>query len=215
MKDGTPLVIATRNEGKLVEVRDQLADLPLRLLSLQDFPNITTIEESGSTFAENAKLKATGYSIQTSLLTLADDSGLEVEALRGAPGIVSARYAGENATDSDRVNRLLAELGMVGDSNRLARFVAAIAIADADGRVLNLSTGICKGSIALSPCGYAGFGYDPVFVPEGYDQSFAELGPSKAKISHRARALKQTREFLLSLTAGFAAGRMTSLHRQS
>jgi XTP/dITP diphosphohydrolase len=206
MKNPTPLVIATRNEGKLSEIRQLLADLPLRIVSLSDFPSVREVPETGKTFAENACLKATGYALQTNRVTLADDSGLEVDALGGTPGIFSARYAGERATDSERIDRLLADLSNAKDANRRARFVASIAIANADGTIVNISEGRCEGIIATSPHGDYGFGYDPVFVPDGYQRSFAELGPSiKNEISHRAKALKQTRKFLISLTDSFGA----------
>ena len=133
------------------------------------------------------------------MVALADDSGLEVEALGGAPGVHSARYAGEHASDADRRNLLLFELAKVGTDNRRARFVCAIALAGDGGQVLNISEGICEGVITFSPRGTSGFGYDPLFVPDGYDQTFAELSDSiKNTISHRARALIKLRAYLAS-----------------
>jgi XTP/dITP diphosphohydrolase len=192
------LLVATRNAGKLREVQALLADLPVRLLSLAEFPATTEVEETGRTFAENAALKASDYAAQTGCLTLADDSGLEVEALGGAPGVLSARYAGEGASDQERNTRLLDELAQTGDVARRARFVCAIAIADEQGEILNISRGTCEGRIGDGPRGGNGFGYDPLFIPDGYAQSFGELSEEiKGRISHRARALEGARAFLL------------------
>jgi XTP/dITP diphosphohydrolase len=194
----TELLIATRNAGKLIEVRSLLSDLPVRLLSLSEFPETTEVEETGETFAENAALKARVYATQTRRVTLADDSGLEVDALGGAPGVFSARYAGEGASDAERNARLLSDLARAIDRTRRARFVCSIAIADAEARVLNISTGICEGRIADEPHGANGFGYDPLFIPDGYAQTFGQLSQEiKKKISHRARALANARAFLL------------------
>ena len=195
------LLVATRNEGKLAELQQLLGDLPLELYGLTDFPDVETVPETGESFVENASLKAAGYAAQTSLLTLADDSGLEVDALGGAPGILSARYAGEGASDADRTARLLAELSNIPAAKRLARFVSAVAIANSDGRILNVSVGTCEGHIDFAPHGTGGFGYDPVFIPSGYEKSFAELKSAiKNQISHRAQALSAAREFLRTLT---------------
>lgn len=207
MEVHTSLLIATSNKGKLEEVRHLLSDLPLRILSLRDFPEINEIEETGSSFAENAALKATGYALQTAELTLADDSGLKVDALGGAPGVLSARYAGKGASDLERIEKLLAELEMVDKASRKARFVAAVAVANRQGRVLNVSIGKCEGIITFSPRGQAGFGYDPIFMPEGYDETFAELGSEiKSQISHRAHALRQARDHLMGLTRHLSDG---------
>jgi XTP/dITP diphosphohydrolase len=199
------LLIATSNEGKRAEIRILLSDLPFSLFDLRNFPAITPIAETGTTFVENASLKAIGYATQTGLLTLADDSGLEVDALGGAPGVLSARYTGDSASDAERVEALLAALASVDESKRSARFVSAIVIAD--GReILNVSVGKCEGRIALAPRGAGGFGYDPVFIPNRCDLTFAELEPEiKNQISHRARALAATRSYLLGLTAASAA----------
>jgi XTP/dITP diphosphohydrolase len=197
----TTILLATQNEGKLKELRELLSDLSLDLLSLANFPDIEAVPETGESFTENASLKAVGYALQTGLLTFADDSGLEVDALGGAPGIFSARYAGEDATDADRTNRLLEELSDTPAGKRSARFVSAVAIASGKGQVLNVSLGVCEGRIDFVPSGSRGFGYDPVFIPNGYDKSFGELeSATKNQISHRARALSDAREFLLTLT---------------
>src|ERR671938_172007 len=133
----TELLIATFNAGKVREVQSLLDGLPVRLRSLAEFSEVSEVEESGSTFAENAALKARGYAAQTGHLTLADDSGLEVDALGGAPGVLSARYGGEGATDATRTARLLAELARINDARRRARFVCVIAIADPSAHLLH------------------------------------------------------------------------------
>jgi len=196
------LLVATRNEGKLQELRQLLADLPLGLLGLDDFPTIETVAETGLTFVENASLKASGYATQGHILALADDSGLEVDALGGDPGVLSARYAGEAASDATRIDKLLAELSDVAVENRTARFVCAIAIANSEGSILNVSKGTCEGQIDLAPHGEQGFGYDPVFLLSGHRSTFAELAPSvKNRISHRARALQGALDYLRALTS--------------
>src|SRR6266853_4545722 len=179
------LVIATRNSGKLFELRQLLRDLPFILCDLNSFPLIESVGETGATFAENVCLKARGYAEQTGALALADDSGLEVDSLGGAPGVYSARYAGAGASDAQRIEKLLAELlkGIPGD--RTARFVSAVAIANSGGRILSVSVGVCEGRIAKVPRGSNGFGYDPVFVPDGYSETFGELSDEvKNQISH-------------------------------
>lgn len=207
MKSERSLLVATLNEGKLRELREMLADLPLTLMSLEDFPSIQPIPETGATFAENASLKAAGYARQTSLLTIADDSGLEVDALDGAPGVFSARYAGEDASDAARTAKLLAELSNVQGERRTARFISVIAIADSSGSILHLSKGICEGLIAFASRGNYGFGYDPVFLPDGYDSTFAELSPAvKNTLSHRAHAFLGARDYLRALTGPSGGG---------
>lgn len=191
------LLLGTRNPGKIHEIKLIIGDLGLELRSLQEFPKVGLAEENADSYAGNGILKAKFYAHSTGMLALADDSGLEVEALGGAPGVLSARYAGEHATDADRRNLLLSELSKTGSANRRARFICAIAIAAADGEVLNVSEGICEGAITLAPRGESGFGYDPLFVPEGYDETFGELSDDiKNQISHRARALKKIRVWL-------------------
>ena len=196
-----PLLVATRNLGKLEELRQMLSHLPFDLCGLERFPGVEGIPETGASFIENASLKAAGYATQTRVLTLADDSGLEVDALGGGPGVFSARYAGEHASDVERTTKLLAELSNVPSSKRGARFVSAVAIASGEGQILNVSVGTCYGHIGFARLGSIGFGYDPIFIPIGYEQTFAELKPRiKNRISHRARALVGAREFLRSLT---------------
>ncbi|HKQ53219.1 MAG TPA: RdgB/HAM1 family non-canonical purine NTP pyrophosphatase [Pyrinomonadaceae bacterium] len=193
------LLIATGNKGKVAELRLLLAGLSLRLRDLAEFSGAVEVEETGQTFADNAALKAQGYAGQTGLWTLADDSGLEVEALGGAPGVYSARYGGAGLTDAGRVELLLEKLSGTAAGERRARFVCVIAIADPGGRIRNLSTGTCEGRIVHAPRGTRGFGYDPVFLPDGFEQTFGEL-PAEIKhdISHRARALKAARSFLVN-----------------
>ena len=200
------LLIATTNEGKRAEIQQLLSDLPFSFFDLRNFPAIKPIAETGTTFVENASLKAIGYAAQTGLLTLTDDSGLEVDALGGAPGVRSARYTGEGASDAERIEALLAALACVDESQRSARFVSAVVIADSNGEILNVSVGNCEGQIALATRGEGGFGYDPAFIPDGGDLTFAELKPeTKNQISHRAHALAATRVYLLGLTAAYGA----------
>jgi XTP/dITP diphosphohydrolase len=193
------LLLATRNRGKIAELQLLLASLPLRLRNLAEFPATEEVEETGMTFTDNAILKARAYARQTGLWSLADDSGLEVDALGGAPGVFSARYGGAGATDAERVVRLLGELAQCVTEDRRARFICVIAIADRHGQIVNISMGRCEGLIAQAPRGSQGFGYDPVFVPDGFQQTFGELSPEvKQNISHRALALQAARTFLMS-----------------
>jgi XTP/dITP diphosphohydrolase len=191
------LLLGTRNPGKVKEITTILEDSGWTFSSLQEFAAVGPAAEDGVTYAENAIAKARFYAAATGLLALADDSGLEVAALGGAPGVYSARYAGEGASDADRRALLLAELSRVDARDRRARFVASVAIAHPNGEVLNLSEGICEGTITFEPRGNSGFGYDPLFVPDGYYQTFAELSDEvKNRISHRARALMRLRDSL-------------------
>lgn len=193
------LLIATSNKGKIAELQMLLATLPLRLRSLAEFPDIKDVEETGTTFSDNATLKARAYAGQTGLWALADDSGLEVDALGGAPGVFSARYGGANLTDGERIERLLEELSQCAPQERRARFISVIAIADPQGHIVTISTGKCEGQIAHAPRGTQGFGYDPVFVPDGFEQTFGELSPEiKQNISHRALALQGAHSFLMN-----------------
>lgn len=193
------LLIATNNQGKIAELQFLLASLPLRMRSLAEFPDVAEVEETGTTFSDNAILKARAYAAQTGLWALADDSGLEVEALDGAPGVYSARYGGAGLTDGERLERLLQELSRCDTQDRRARFVCVIAIADPQGQIMNISTGKCEGQIAHAPRGTQGFGYDPVFAPKGFEQTFGELPPEiKQNISHRALALQAARSFLVN-----------------
>ena len=203
----TELLVATGNAGKLREIRTLLGDLPITLLSFADFPTIEEVAETGSTFAENAALKALGYARQARALTLADDSGLEVDALGGAPGVRSARYLGEHVSYADRITALLTAVKDVENDSLTARFVCALAIAAPNQEMLYRTQATSEGRIADAPRGSGGFGYDPIFLPHGFNETFGELPTDiKNAISHRGRALAKAREFLASLTATSAAG---------
>ena len=185
------IVAATGNQHKLAEYAKLLADQEVEIKSLNDFPGYTEPEENGSTFEENANIKAAAASIYCSAPAFADDSGLEVEALDGRPGIYSSRYA---ATDAERIAKLLGELE--GKENRRARFVCVISIAF-NGEVIASFEGEVKGTILTEPRGENGFGYDPIFMPDGFNKSFAELsGEEKNRISHRAMAYAKALEFV-------------------
>jgi XTP/dITP diphosphohydrolase len=191
------LVLATRNKGKIAEIKEILADFQaIELLSLADFPDLPKIEETGTTFKENAILKAKTIAKLTGYLTLADDSGLTVEYLNGAPGVYSARYAGENATDAENNAKLLKALAGVPWEKRKAAFVCVIALCWPQGECYTCE-GRCEGIIALEPKGNYGFGYDPLFYVPAYGKTMAELGPEiKNQISHRAMALKGLKPLL-------------------
>ncbi len=190
------LLIATHNRGKLVEYQELLTGLPLELCTLDDVGIREDVEESGTTFAENARIKAIAYARQSDMLTLADDSGLEVDALGGEPGVYSKRYAGDSASDADRIIFLLYQLRDVPVEARSARFRCAIAIADPEGKVWETS-GTCEGDILFEPRGTNGFGYDPIFYFPKLGKTMAELpAAEKNKISHRARAAERARKIL-------------------
>jgi XTP/dITP diphosphohydrolase len=194
----TDLLIATGNKGKVREIGEMLADAPFEIKGLEDFKNIENVAETGNIFVENAILKARGYALQAGVMALADDSGLEVAALDNRPGVFSARYGGEQAGYEDKVELLLKEMAETGSDDRRARFVCSMVLAAADGNILLTSEGICEGRIAFEPQGNQGFGYDPVFIPDGYTNTFGELENAiKQQISHRARAIKGIIAFLL------------------
>lgn len=192
------LLIATHNQGKLIEYQELLAGLPLELVTLGDVGIPEDVEENGATFDENARLKALAYARKSGLLTLADDSGLEVDALGGEPGVHSKRYAGENKTDAERNAFLLEKLRNVPASQRTARFRCVIAIATPAGQVWE-SAGTCEGEILFAPRGSHGFGYDPIFYFPELHATMAELPtPVKNQVSHRARAARGARAILLT-----------------
>jgi XTP/dITP diphosphohydrolase len=201
------VLVATSNAGKIHEIEESLRDVPVKLRYLWEFQEISAVDEGGETYEENAILKAVSYSKQTGLCALADDSGLEVDALGGLPGVLSARYGGSHTSDRERTEKLLTALAQHPGEERTARFVCSMAFAGwplgeskasrDNPRVLHVCEGKCEGLIGQEPRGTNGFGYDPVFYPIGYDRTFAEL-PSAVKnaISHRAHALAAMVRFL-------------------
>jgi len=183
------LLLATRNAGKLREFHQLLAEFPVELVTLDAVPGAVEVEETGDTFESNARLKATGYARQAGCWTIAEDSGLVVDALGGAPGVHSARYSGVHGDDDANNRKLIQELQ--GVSGRSARYVAAIVLARADGTVVAVAQGVCEGSIVDEPRGKGGFGYDPHFVAIGETRTNAELDPrEKHAISHRGQGLR-------------------------
>ena len=198
MTPNRSLLVATTNPGKIREIGELLADLPFLVLSLADLPeSYPAPDETGETYEENALLKADYYHRRTRMLTLADDSGISVDALNGGPGVYSARYAGEGASSAMMVAKLLSELEGVPASERSAHFTCAVAIVG-DG-VREVFEGRCDGMIATAPQGAGGFGYDPVFIDPQSGRTFAEVSSEeKATRSHRGLALRRVREFLLA-----------------
>jgi XTP/dITP diphosphohydrolase len=196
------LLVGTNNPGKIREYEELLADLSETLkITFPAREGLTLqVEESGETFEENARLKALAYARASGLLSLADDSGLEVDALHGAPGVHSARYSGPATSDADRYQKLLAALADVPAVRRSARFRCVVALALPDGTI-HTADGFCEGEIGLGPRGEHGFGYDPIFIVRGYGgRTMAELPPDvKNQISHRARALIAIRPTLQEL----------------
>jgi XTP/dITP diphosphohydrolase len=183
------LLVATRNAGKVREIKDLLKDYDVKVTSLLDYPDMPEIVEDGKTFQANAAKKALVIAKHTGRIVMGEDSGLEVKALGWRPGVYSARYSGEGATDEKNNQRLLEELKDIPRSRRQARYRSFIAVA-APGKVLGVVDGKCSGLIATEPKGTNGFGYDPLFIIPRYNKTFGQLSPSvKAKISHRARAL--------------------------
>ncbi len=192
------LLVATTNRGKLAEYAGLLAGVPVRVRSLADLGALPPEpHEDAASYAENAVVKAGAYARGTAMLAVADDSGLEVRALGGAPGVRTKRYFGDDVPDVER-NRRLLEL-LRGSADRSARFVCVIALAWPDGRVETFE-GECAGRIAEAPAGEGGFGYDPIFVARGHDRTMAELPPEeKNRISHRGRAAAKLRDRLATL----------------
>ncbi|MEI6971806.1 MAG: RdgB/HAM1 family non-canonical purine NTP pyrophosphatase [bacterium] len=197
------LVIATRNLHKLEEMKSLLAIPSLELFDLRTFPGSPEVEEDGCTFESNAIKKAVTAALSTGEWSLADDSGLEVDFLDGAPGVRSARYAGEPVSYQANNTKLLAEMADAGD--RRARFCCVVALSNRSG-VVRTVAGFCNGRIIHAPRGTGGFGYDPLFVPDGHELTFAELGEAvKNGISHRARALARATEAWHDIFTGKAA----------
>jgi XTP/dITP diphosphohydrolase len=191
------LLLATNNKGKIREYQSLLQGIPYEIVTPAALGITMQVDEAGGSFEENAILKATALTSASGLLSLADDSGLEVDALGGKPGSLSHRYAGENATDADRVNYLLSKLKGVPRQERIARFRCVIAIAAPDGKV-ELCSGECHGYITREPKGDRGFGYDPVFYLPELGKTMAELSlEEKNRVSHRAKAAEKARELLI------------------
>jgi len=188
------LIIATRNRGKVREIRRALKGLGLRIYTLNEFSDVPEIEEDGKSFSENALKKARFYSRFFGKLTIADDSGLEVDSLKGLPGIYSARYAGKGASNRENNRRLLREMEGIPLSKRGARFKCAIAIVSKGGKEV-VAEGSCKGRIGFREVGKKGFGYDPLFILPQYGKTMAQLTlEKKNRISHRGKALKKVRK---------------------
>ncbi len=187
------LVLASRNKNKIEEMKALVADLGIEVYSALDFSDLEEVDEDQPTLEGNALKKARYVHQQTGLPALSDDTGLEVKALSGAPGVYSARYAGENVSYQDNVVKLLKE--MDGEEDRAAQFRTVVALVTADSE--HTFEGVCKGEIIDHQRGEKGFGYDPVFLPEGFDQTFAELDSKvKNEISHRGRAIQKFISFL-------------------
>jgi len=194
------LVISTRNEKKFKEIERLFEDLKIKILFLRDFSDMPDVVEDGETFEDNAVKKALTISRLVDKPVLADDSGLEVKTLDNKPGVYSSRYAGPEKDDRKNCVKLLKALKGKDKDERQARFRCVIAIAE-KGKVLNTIEGVCKGHIGTKAEGETGFGYDPLFIPEGYDKTFAQLGPeAKDRLSHRGKALKEAKKFILSLS---------------
>jgi len=190
------IVVATRNRKKVEEIKRITEGMAISILTLDDFPECPEVVEDGTTFEENAIKKAVTVARYTGNPALADDSGLEVYALGGAPGTMSARYAGENAGDRNNIEKLLHEMCSLPDEQRTARFVCCIALALPDGSVVTFY-GYSEGSIGMEPKGFNGFGYDPIFYPRGHSRTFAEMSDEeKDALSHRGIALRKVCEYL-------------------
>ena len=198
----TELLVATTNQGKFAEVQAFLKSLPLTILSLESLSKWPAVVEDGATFEENALKKARALSEYSGMLTLADDSGLEVDALNGAPGIYSARYAGEGGSDDQNNKKLLSELTGVPEEKRSGRFVCALALCAPEAQGVKEWTvrESCEGRIAFDLRGRNGFGYDPLFYYPPFSKTFGEIDrETKATVSHRGKALKKLAELLPSL----------------
>lgn len=192
------IVIASKNEGKIKEIKTFFKSLDIKWLTFKDFKDFPDVEENGSSFIENAKLKAKKIAEYTNKLTLADDSGLAVDYLNGSPGIKSSRYAGIDDTDKGNRTKLLKELKCVSSiEERRAKFICGMVLWDPQKGSVFETSGVCKGFIGKVETGSSGFGYDCIFIPFGYKKTMAQLTQEeKNKISHRGKALKALRKFL-------------------
>jgi XTP/dITP diphosphohydrolase len=192
----TTILVATTNPSKLRESLAILAGLPIAFTTLADYPELQAVEESGHSFAENARQKALHYAHATGLVTLAEDSGFEVDALDGEPGIYSARFCGVDATYPERFEEIFKRLHERGEPQSAARFVCALALVSGD-RILFEARGVVEGVVAPEPRGQGGFGYDPIFYFPPYGRTFGEISAEeKAAVSHRGRAVRTLRVFL-------------------
>jgi len=193
------LLLATNNQAKVGEYKSLLSELPAELVTLNEIGITISIDETGTSLEENARLKAVMYAAESKLVAMSDDSGLEVDALNGEPGPLSARYAGENASDRDRVGYLLSRMGGIPWERRVARFRCVIGIAMPDGRV-KICSGERRGLITFEPRGGNGFGYDPIFYLPEMEQTMAELSPeAKNQTSHRREAVRKAYQVLEKL----------------
>jgi XTP/dITP diphosphohydrolase len=195
------LLIATTNPGKLLEITPLLEDLPIEVITLDGFPSLNPPEETGRTFAENARAKAQYYASATGLLTVAEDSGLEIEALGGNPGVESARFGGASTPYPRKFALIYEALAGVGHANSAARFVCALALAD-NNEILFEARGKIDGRIAPAPAGDGGFGYDPIFFYPPFGCTLAEAPDRKMTVSHRTKAFEQLRHYLERLKLG-------------
>jgi XTP/dITP diphosphohydrolase len=194
--DHRPILIATTNEGKLREIVRILCGVPVALKPLSDFPHVPAAPETGASFLENARQKAMHYASATGMLTMAEDSGFEVDALGGDPGLFSARYLREDASYAERFDRLYERMRESGSRNRSARFVCALAVAHA-GEVLFEDVKTVEGELASAPAGPNGFGYDPIFLYPPYGKTFGEVSDEeKTAVSHRGQAMRAFRTWL-------------------
>jgi XTP/dITP diphosphohydrolase len=189
------LLLATTNPGKLDEIRTVLAGLPIEIQTLADYPPVGPPDETGATFADNARQKALFYAAHTGSLTVAEDSGLEIDALDGAPGVYSARFGGDDMPYPEKFALIQDQLRRVPAAGRTARFVCALAVADG-GRIVFEARGTIEGEIAESPRGTGGFGYDPIFFYPLFGCTLAEAADRKWSVSHRGKAFRQLRRFL-------------------
>ncbi len=191
------LIVASRNKGKIDEIKELLAGLTFKVTSLLDYPHIPDVVEDGKTYRANALKKAREVARHTGKMTMADDSGIEVKALGNAPGIYSARFAGKGSSEHQRNKKLFQMLQGVPMAKRQGRYRCVIALVDGKGKELGAVEGTCSGLISKEERGQNGFGFDPLFIIPRYNKTFGELAPSiKAKISHRARAFKKFRQLL-------------------
>ncbi|NBR07302.1 MAG: RdgB/HAM1 family non-canonical purine NTP pyrophosphatase [Planctomycetes bacterium] len=200
----TELVIGTKNKSKLREIKEIYDDLPFNCIDLAAFPGVSEVVEDGASFAENAAKKASGYALQVGKWVLAEDSGLVVPILNGAPGIHSARYAGEHGGDAANNTKLLQELSQYPPEKRDAYYICVACLSDPQGKVMALTEGKCHGRIIPEYLGKGGFGYDPLFLVLEYHQTFGELSSRvKHAISHRCKALAQLRPILWQRFSNF------------